>query len=92
MLLVTMYGVYLVRHGQAELVEPDILSLRKHELEDTRMDMGHGSVSPDGQWIACGSQSSDHVLMHVESGTRYEIAPEVSYPHYSIFTRDGKQV
>ncbi|MNW39374.1 hypothetical protein D3C74_164630 [compost metagenome] len=91
-LLVTMYGVYLVKHGQVEFVEPDIPSLRKHELEDTRIDMGHGSVSPDGQWIACGSQGSDHVLMHVESGTRYEIPPEISYPHYSIFTRDGKQV
>lgn len=91
-LLVTMHGVYLVKHGQVELVEPDLPSLRKHELEETRIDMGHGSVSPDGQWIACGSQGSDHVLMHVESGTRYEIPPEISYPHYSIFTRDGKQV
>lgn len=46
--------------GGVELLNPEHADLIEYEEEDTIVDMAHGDVSPDGRWLAYGSQSSSH--------------------------------
>lgn len=91
-LLVSAYGIYLLGDSKAQLMHPDAGELREDELEDTRIDMAHGAISRDGRWLAYGSQSSEHLLMDLEGKQLYRIEPHSSYPHYSLFTQDGRSV
>ncbi|WP_028596632.1 hypothetical protein [Paenibacillus assamensis] len=91
-LLVSHYGIYVIENDEAQLLHPDLSQLIKDEIEDTTIDMAHGSVSPDGRWIAYGSQGSEHLLKDTSHGTVYEFAPESSYPHYALFSRDSYDV
>ncbi len=54
--------------------------------------MGHAAISPDEQWVAFGSQCSDHMMLNLKSMQVYETYPVSSYPHYCSFSVDGKAV
>lgn len=95
LLLVTSQGIFYVQLAQqmkVTLLHPDLEELKEYELDRTDIDMPHGAVSIDGRWIAFGSQSSDHLLYDVVTVQTYNFYPNSSYPHYSIFTKDQKQI
>ncbi|MCR8842338.1 hypothetical protein NQ117_01440 [Paenibacillus sp. SC116] len=92
LLLVSHYGIYLIENDEVQILHPELSQLIEDEIEDTTIDMAHGAVSPDGRWIAYGSQCSEHLLKDLSDGTVYEFAPESSYPHYALFSRDSGDV
>lgn len=93
LLLVCGYGVYLLGSvGKVDLLHPELADLRKYEMEDTIVDMVHGDVSPDGRWVAYGSQGSEHVLMDLQSEKVYGFEPASSYPHFARFSKDSCEV
>ncbi|MGZ9584310.1 hypothetical protein [Paenibacillus marinisediminis] len=92
-LLVSDLGIYTVESEQAKLIHPDISEfLEDDDFEITSIAMAHGAVSPDERWIAYGSQCSEHLLRDLTDGTEYSFAPESSYPHFSLFSRDSREV
>ncbi|WP_235439930.1 PQQ-binding-like beta-propeller repeat protein [Paenibacillus sp. DMB20] len=91
LMLVSSMGIYLIGKDRAELFHPNVSDLEEYEMDDSSIDMAHGSVSPDERWLAYGSQSSNHLLFDRNSGEVYSVYPESSYPHFSLFTRDGRQ-
>lgn len=91
LLLIGAWGVYRVEHERAELLHPTVAELKEMEMEDSRIDMQHGAVSPDERWAAFGNQGSNHHLLNLETGKTYEFYPISSYPHYSLFTEDGRE-
>lgn len=92
LLLVCCYGIFILGSRQIEIIHPDISERRQYDFEDTFIDMAHGAVSPNGRWIAYGSQGSEHLLKDLSDGTVYEFAPESSYPHYALFSYDSREV
>lgn len=93
LLLVCGYGVYLLdSEGKAELLYPELPDLLKYQAEDTIEDMVHGDVSPDGRWLAYGTQGSSHMLKDLQSGEVYAFEPASSYPHFARFSKDGREV
>ncbi|MCM3492362.1 hypothetical protein M4D52_02810 [Paenibacillus lactis] len=93
LLLVCGYGIYLVDHeGGVELLNPEHADLIEYEEEDTIVDMAHGDVSPDGRWLAYGSQSSSHFLKDLQSGEVHAFEPASSYPHFARFSKDSREV
>ncbi|MEH6944541.1 hypothetical protein [Bacillus sp. JJ722] len=92
LLLVCYYGIFILGSGQIEMIYPDVSELMQYDCEDSFIDMAHGAVSPDGRWIAYGSQGSEHLLKDLSDGAVYEFAPESSYPHYAFFSYDSLEV
>ncbi|WP_340021093.1 hypothetical protein MHI24_19015 [Paenibacillus sp. FSL K6-1096] len=97
LLLVTSQGIFLVEQSQekswsVKLLHPDLEEYKEDEMEHIEIDMAHGAVSPDGRWIALGSQGSDHLLYDITTGQVHSFNPESSYPHYTIFTKDQRSV
>ncbi|MDK8180322.1 hypothetical protein [Paenibacillus sp. UMB4589-SE434] len=93
LLLVSRYGIYLLGvGGEAELLHPALSELKEFEIEDTIIDMVHGDVSPDGRWLAYGSQSREHLLKDMRSGEVFAFEPTSSYPHFARFSKDNGEV
>ncbi|MFK0523058.1 hypothetical protein ACINKY_12700 [Paenibacillus illinoisensis] len=92
LIILSTYGIYLVEHGKVSPIHPDRAEVEEHELEDTQISMGHAAVSPDGRWIAFGSQVSDHMLLDRERHHTYSLYPESSYPHHALFSGDSRKV
>lgn len=92
LLLVTDCGIYLMHKDQVELLYPELTDIQEYDYEDTHIDMVHGAVSPDGRWLAYGSQCSEHLLRDVSSGTVHTFESQSSYPHYALFAKDSRAV
>ncbi|GAV13074.1 WD40 repeat domain-containing protein [Paenibacillus sp. NAIST15-1] len=92
LLLVTDCGIYLLSKDNVELLHPELTEMQQYDYEDTHIDMVHGAVSPDGRWLAYGSQCSEHLLRDAASGKVYTFEPQSSYPHYSLFAQDSSEV
>lgn len=97
LLLVTSQGIFLARQAGDEpwgvkLLHPDLEEYKEDEMDSIEIDMAHGDVSPDGRWIALGSQGSDHLLYDITTGQVHSFNTESSYPHYAIFTKDQRSV
>ncbi|WP_028545512.1 hypothetical protein [Paenibacillus taiwanensis] len=93
LLLVSRYGIYLLGvGGEAELLHPALSELKEYEMENTIIDMPHGDVSPNGRWLAFGSQGSEHLLKDMRHGEVYAFEPISSYPHFARFSKDNGEV
>lgn len=97
LLLVTSQGIFLAQQAGEEpwgvkLLHPELEEYKEDEMESIEIDMAHGAVSPDGRWIALGSQGSDHLLYDMTTGRLHSFNTESSYPHYAIFTKDQHSV
>lgn len=92
-LLISLLGIYrLTSGGVVRLLHPTVADLEEWELDEIHADMVHGDVSPDGRWLAYGSQSSDHLLEDRQQGVTYAYNPYSSYPHFSLFSSDSSRV
>ncbi|MHC1686076.1 MAG: hypothetical protein AB6733_24630 [Clostridiaceae bacterium] len=73
--------------------EDDLEELDEEEVSDLRLDMVHGALSPDERYIAVGDQCSDHIILNSNNYKQeVSVIPESSYPHYALFSEDGKHV
>ncbi|MEM8944472.1 MAG: hypothetical protein AAGD11_04750 [Planctomycetota bacterium] len=102
-LLVSPEGVFVLESERAVRLLPTPEELQEHfewlkreYPEDTLsydLDMDHGALSPNGRWIACGHQSSEHYLFDANT---YEVAAKVGnlseYPHFALFSNDSQLV
>ena len=102
-LLVSPEGVFVLDGEGADRLLPTKEQLQEHfewlrkeYPEDSLsydLSMDHGSISPDGKWIAAGHQSSLHYIFDAST---LEIVGEVGhlseYPHYAAFSADSSMV
>jgi hypothetical protein len=105
-LLVSSEGIFVVgRHTCRRLLKTTaeireyLASVDQSELAEGRpydcfdLHMAHAAISPDGRWIACGHQGSNHLLFDANTcelvGT---VLPQSSYPDFAAFSRDGSMV
>jgi WD40 repeat protein len=58
---------------------------------DARLPMIHAALSPDGRFLAMGSQDSQHLLVELASGeVLARFGPiHSSYPHHAAFSPEG---
>ncbi|KZN38168.1 hypothetical protein [Pseudoalteromonas luteoviolacea] len=54
------------------------------------LSMEHGNISPDGKFISVGYQYGSHLVYNDEYKLVADIGPHSEYPHFSLFSRDGK--
>ncbi len=89
LLIISEYGVYLIRNRYIRILSPSPEELEEYgpEYTSTFVDMAHGAISQDEHWIAYGHQGSEHMLLHVPTDVIHSFAPASSYPHYSLFNK-----
>jgi hypothetical protein len=96
-------GIFVLETEQAIRLAPSLDEMLQHfewlqkeypqDPLSHDLDMEHGALSPDGKWIACGHQSNVHQIFDADS---LELVAEIGhlseYPHYAVFSSDGKHV
>lgn len=67
-------------------------SCRKQPIDplNLNIDMEHGTISPDGKFIAVGSQDSNHLIFNENYELVGDVGPMSSYPHYTVFSEDSE--
>lgn len=100
-LLVSEKGIFVMTADKVDLLHPSETDL-KEDLEEWEeqdepysycLTMEHGAVSGDDSYICIGSQDSSHMVVDSRNYSQVaDIGPHSEYPHYAIFSDDGKQV
>lgn len=101
-LLVSSKGIFVLAATQAVRLHPSIEHLKEHfdwlkkeypkdEL-DVNIDMEHGAISPDGNFIAVGSQDYFQHVYNSDYEQFAEIGHLSEYPHYALFSGDGEML
>jgi photosystem II stability/assembly factor-like uncharacterized protein len=52
----------------------------------------HAAMSPNGRFVAMGTQDTPHLVLDRKSGRRYQFDPVSSYPHFAAFHIDRPEV
>jgi WD40 repeat protein len=101
-LLVSDSGIFVLSPDSARRLLPSVDELREHfdwlrsEHPDDDLsldlDMGHGAVSPDGRWIAVGSQDSSHMVFDEDLNAAARVGTQSEYPHHALFSADGSMI
>lgn len=95
-------GIFVLEETKAVRLLPTKEQITEHfdwlseEYPDDELSMNlsmeHGAVSPDGKFIAVGSQDSSHLIFN----DKYELVGDIGnmseYPHYALFSNDGSVV
>ena len=97
LVVVQSTGVFLLTHSGIQRLLPTADELREYQKAcempgPVCQDMGHAAVSPDGRWIACGSQDSLHCIFNMQGELIDCIGPYSEYPHHAAFFADGRHV
>jgi len=89
-LLVSSEGIYLLTTSGYSMIHP----IPDPEDKDwgPYIDMEHAALSFDNNFIAVGDQTSAHRILNRTGNHLATIAPQSSYPHYALFSKDGTQV
>ncbi|WP_250565149.1 hypothetical protein [Adonisia turfae] len=75
--------------------QPFIHLLQENHADDELsldLSMEHGTLSKDGHLIAVGAQNSCHLVFDAQLNLISEIGPHSEYPHYALFSADGRMV
>jgi len=102
-LFISSEGIFVLSENEAVRLLPTLENmkdyfeyLKKKERSDDRLslniDMEHGAISPDGKFIAVGSQDSLHLIFNDKLELIAKIGHRSEYPHYAIFSDDGDMV
>jgi len=102
-LLITEEGIFVLTEGEAAHLLPTSEYLERHfsDVEQEDPDepipcgtpMAHGAISPDGRWIACGYQASEHFIFDAATLERVaKIGNLTEYPHCAVFSSDSQVV
>jgi len=102
-LLVGPQGIFVISQSKAIRLLPTKDEMREHfdwlrkehpnNPLSYNLSMEHGTISPDGRWIATGSQDGSHYVFDANSlSIASEIGPQSDYPHCAVFSMDGSVV
>jgi len=101
-LLVSPDSIFVLAESGAKHIHPDrdaiveyIEWLREEYPDDEPLfdiDMEHGAISPDGQLIAVGDQSSKHRVLNSGFEEVASVGHLSEYPHYAVFSANGQHV
>ncbi|ERO60706.1 hypothetical protein [Pseudomonas piscis] len=98
-LLVSADGIFVLHADGATRLLRNLEELRQDlakgvAAEDLNLDldMEHGAISADGQWIAVGEQSSSHLVFDAQLQQVAEIGPGSEYPHFACFNQRGDRL
>ena len=56
------------------------------------LSMEHGAISPDGRWVAVGSQDGRHLVYDAALTLQAQVGPVGEYPHFALFNRRSDQL
>ena len=62
------------------------------EADDASVSYPHAALSPNGRFIAMGTQDTSHIVIDRKTGRRFDLEPSSSYPHYAAFHVDRPEV
>ena len=85
-------GTKRLQPTRAELEEYFAWSQEKYPEDElsVNLSMEHGTVSPDGRYIAVGAQDGKHHVFDAEDLTLIaRIGPHNEYPHYALFSAES---
>jgi hypothetical protein len=60
--------------------------------DDSDVSYPHAALSPNGRFVAMGTQDSSHLLLDRKTGRRHSFDPVSSYPHWAAFHNDRPDV
>jgi hypothetical protein len=89
-LLISAEGIYLLTAKGHSMIHP--VPDPEDEEWTSEIDMEHAALSYDNSIIVVGDQNSYHRILNRDGREIAAIGPQSSYPHYALFSRDGKQV
>jgi hypothetical protein len=88
--VVSSEGIYLLTiHGHS-IIHP--VPDPNNDEWNAYIDMEHAALSHDNTFIALGDQSSAHRILNRHGHEIAAIAPQSTYPHYALFSKNGQQV
>lgn len=91
-LLVSYQGIFLISSSEEKRVDTITNENTEQDDENYDIDMAHADLSHDNRYIAIGEQCSNHCILSADGELLNEFYPESSYPHFSLFASDDKQV
>ena len=74
---------WLTAHGPQRLLPTE---------ETDRVSYPHAALSPNGRFVAMGTQDSPHLVIDRKTGRHHRYDPLSSYPHYAAFHHDRPEV
>ena len=99
-LLVSSVGIFVLTPQGASRLRPTKEEIQENyewlqkeypeDEYDAGLSMEHGAISPDGSLIAVGAQDGHHMVFDASLHLIAEIGPHSEYPHYALFSADGK--
>lgn len=84
MLLAAETGIYWLSEHGAQRLLPD------EEVES--VSYPHAALSPNGRFVAMGTQDTSHIVIDRKTGRRHRFDPMSSYPHFAAFHHDRPEV
>lgn len=93
-IVVSSKGIYRLGENEGYLLHPIYLDeeAEDEEYAGADIDMEHAALSPNNNIISLGSQDSSHIIISLQPEQLEEITPYSEYPHFTLFSKDGKQV
>lgn len=89
-LLVTSEGIYILSEDGEILIHPT--NDENEEDWTPNIDMENATLSNDNEFIVVGDQCFDHRIFDGNGKLIGTIGPQSSYPHFCLFSKDGKQL
>jgi hypothetical protein len=89
-LLISSEGIYLLTTRGNTMIHP--IPDADDQEWTSYIDMEHATLSHDNTFIALGDQCSAHRILNRYGQEIAAIAPQSTYPHYALFSKDGQQV
>ncbi|HMS40227.1 MAG TPA: hypothetical protein PKE69_08380 [Pyrinomonadaceae bacterium] len=86
-LLVSSEGIFCLSQNGSELIHP-VKDVTDEEWTSS-IDMEHAALSPDNKLVCVGDQCSNHRILDNYFTEIGDIYPESSYPHFTLFSKDG---
>ncbi len=74
---------WLTEHGPQRLLPTE---------ERDRVSYPHAALSPNGRFVAMGTQDTPHLVIDRKTGRHHRFDPLSSYPHYAAFHHDRPEV
>lgn len=91
-LLVSYQGIFLISSEEEKRLDTIANEDTEQYDENYDIDMAHADLSHDNRYIALGEQCSNHCILSADGELLNEFYPESSYPHFSLFSSDDRQV
>lgn len=88
--LISSEGIYLLSTRGNSKIHP--VNDSNNQDWNAYIDMEHAALSHDNTFIALGDQCSAHRILNRYGQEIAAIAPQSTYPHFALFSKDEQQV